>query len=366
MHLLRGSGLAGLRGMLPLTPVQELRLLEPFGIPAPRSLARNSGGRQASSAQPAIVRPLLEVARSEVESYCSRHHLTWRFDRSNLDITYFRNRLRHELFPLLKTYNPGIRDRLCHMATVIAADYDLLVELQQDAWAGVVRAHRADAIVFDREAWRALPLALQRATIRHAAYVLRRSLRDVSFVHVEDARRVALCGETGARATLPMNLVLVIGYETFRIGDADAGPLPPDDPLLWVEEPRAVELPGATLLPTGDWMLQAQLLTTWDSSRVAQNADPWTAYLDADRLEPPLLLRTRRRGDRFRPLGMQGQTVQLSAFMINRKIPQAWRDHVPLLVTGEDIVWVCGHRISETIAIGPDTKRVAHLWFTRG
>jgi tRNA(Ile)-lysidine synthase len=219
--------------------------------------------------------------------------------------------------------------------------------------------------VFDREAWRALPLALQRATIRHAAYVLRRSLRDVNFVHVEDARQVALCGETGSRATLPMDLQLVVGYETFRIGDADAGPPPPDEPLLWVEDPLVVELPGATQLPTGDWILQSQLLAKWDSSRVAQNPDPWTAYLDADRLAPPLFLRTRHRGDRFRPLGMQGRTVQLSALMVNRKIPQAWRDHVPVLLAGGEIVWVCGYHISETVAVGPDTRRVAHLWFAR-
>jgi tRNA(Ile)-lysidine synthase len=365
MHFLRGSALAGLRGMLPFTPVRELRLLEPFGVPASRPHSWDQRERQDPSAQLAIIRPLLQVFRSEVEAYCSHHDLAWRFDQSNLDITYFRNRLRHELLPVLKTYNPRIKERLCHTAAVIAADYDLLVEVRQDTWHSVVREHRADAIVFDRKVWRALPVALQRATVRHAAYMLRRSLRDVSFVHVEDARYVALHGETGAQATLPMNLALVVGYETLRIGNADATPPPPDEPLLWREDPLPVELPGATPLPACDWILRSQYLASWDSARIAQNTDPWTAYLDADQLEPPLLLRTRRRGDRFLPLGMEGQAVQLSAFMINRKIPQASRDHVPLLVTAGDIAWVCGHRIAETVAVGPHTSHVAHLWFAR-
>ena len=376
MHFLRGAGLAGLRGMLPIVPLTDYRLLEPFSVLHPASF---------------IIRPLLEIPRSEVEHYCAGQGLTPRFDRSNLDTTYFRNRLRHELLPLLETYNPNVRARLCHTAAVVAADHELLTQLREQAWTEVVREERKAAIVFDRAAWRALPVALQRATLRQAAYRLRRSLRDVDFVHVENARQEGLRGETGAQATLPMGLALTVDYDTLTVGNAgDAGP-PPDEPLLWSAGPLPVQVPGTTPLPRSEWVLQAEVLEEWDAAQIlhdltprppslagkgetplpasgrgwGRGPDPWTAYFDADALAGPLTLRSRRRGDRFRPQGMGGHSVKLSAFMTNLKIPRAWRDHVPLLTTGDEIVWVCGQRVGERVTVGAGTRRVARLRFAR-
>jgi tRNA(Ile)-lysidine synthase len=104
-----------------------------------------------------------------------------------------------------------------------------------------------------------------------------------------------------------------------------------------------------------------------DAHQIAANPDPWTAYFDADKLVGPLMLRPRRRGDRFRPQGMGGHSVKLSAFMINLKIPRTWRDHVPLLTAGpeNEIVWVCGRRIGEGVVVGPESRRVVRLRFTR-
>ena len=349
MHFLRGAGPAGLRGMLPLTPVTDYRLIGlPSGQPAPD-----------------IIRPLLEIPRSEIERYCAEHGLKPRFDRSNLDTTYFRNRLRHELLPLLETYNPNVRARLCHTAAVIADDYAVLTTVREQAWDTVVREQRETAIVFDRAGWQALPVALQRATLRQAAYRLRRTLRDVDFVHVENARQVGLKAETGAQATLPMGLVLAVGYDTLTVGDAgDAGP-PPDEPLLWGTEPLPVQVPGTTPLPDSEWALQADVLDEWDVRQIAANPDPWTAHFDSDRLSGPLVLRSRRQGDRFRPQGMGGHRVKISAFMTNLKIPYAWRPQVPLLAAGDEIVWVCGRRIGEGVAVGPATRRVVRLQFAR-
>jgi tRNA(Ile)-lysidine synthase len=359
MHFLRGAGPAGLRGMLPATPITEYRMLEPFVGQDPGVLRP----------MPIIVRPLLAVSRAEIERYCADRGLVPRFDRSNLDTTYFRNRLRHELLPLLETYNPNIRARLCHTAAVVAADYELLTQLREQAWAKVVVScpdagkEQGETIAFDLASWRALPVALQRATLRRAVYRLRASLRDVDFVHVENARQIGLSRKTGAQATLPMDLALTVGYDTLTIGDVgDAGP-PPDEPLLWSTEPLPVQTPGTTPLPQSEWVLRAELLESWDTSQIDANADPWTAHLDADALSGTLALRPRRQGDRFRPQGMVGHSVKLSAFLINIKVPRTWRDHVPLLAAGEDIAWVCGWRVGEDFVVGPETQRVVQLRF---
>jgi len=355
MHFLRGAGLAGLRGMLPLTHLEEYRLIEPLA----------SGPLPPTPID--LIRPLLEIPRAEIERYCAAHDLAPRLDRSNMDTTYFRNRLRHELLPTLEEYNPNIRERLCHTASVIAADYELLVQLREEAWTDILREERENAIVLDQAGWRALSVSLQRSTLRHATYRLRESLRDVTFVHVENARHVARRGETGTQATLPMGLALRVGYDTLTIGDADESNPPPDEPLLWGDAgaPLPVEWPGTTTLPESAWVLRAGLLEQWNLDRITANPDPWSAYLDADALADPLMLRTRRPHDRFRPHGMEGHTVKVSDLMINLKIPQAWRDHVPLLVAGKEIIWMCGHRIAESVTVGPQTKRVTFFSFER-
>ena len=355
MHFLRGAGPAGLRGMLPITPITDYRMLEPI----------DGDASHIPEPAPSIIRPLLEVPRSDIKRYCAAQGLRPRFDRSNLDTTYFRNRLRHELLPLLESYNPNIRTRLCHTAAVVASDYELLTQLREQAWAAVVREERESAVAFDRVGWRELPVSLQRATLRQAAYRLRRTLRDVDFVHVEHARQVGDRGETGAQATLPMGLALTVSYDTLTVGNAgDAGP-PPDEPLLWSADPLPVPVPGTTALPQSEWVLQAEVPEEWDAGQIAANPDRWTAHLDLDALAGPLALRSRRPGDRFRPQGMGGHRVKISAFMTNAKIPLAWRNHVPLLVAGDDVVWVCGRRIGEGVAVRPDTRRVARLRFIR-
>jgi len=371
MHVIRGSGLAGLRGMLPRTPITDYRLITPFEEQESggRRQMESTSGLQADASQrpptPDIIRPLLGVTRADIERYCARHDLKPRFDRSNLDTTYFRNRLRHELLPELETYNPNIRERLCHMAAVAAADYDLLVDLRREAWDDIVQEERDDAILFDQEAWQALPVSLQRATLRQATYQLRRTLRDVTFVHVENARKVALEGETGTASTLPMGLALTVGYETLIIGEPGAPRLPTDEPLLWHDEPLPVPVPGATPLPETDWVLETTVLKHWTMTEIVAPDHPWTAFFDAQAVIEPLVLRTRREGDQFRPLGMGGHHVKVSELMINLKIPESWRSHVPLLVAGGDVLWVCGRRIAENAKVESETQQVIEFRFER-
>ena len=334
MHWLRGSGLAGLRGMLPLSPL------------APDSPLR-------------LVRPLLEVTRSEIEAYCARHGLTPRFDRSNLDTTYFRNRLRLELIPYLETYNPDIRRILRRMALVLADDYDYLRGELLRIWPQVVKEESLQAITFDLAAWRALHPSLRRATLREAIRRLRRALRNIDWIHIENAHRALMDKGTGTRVTLPQGLELRIGYHDFIIAPEGYIPLPEDIPLLFVES-LPVSIPGLTPLPDSQWVLETRILRPEDlPSQWDDNPDPWQAFLDHERTGSSLLLRRRLPGDRLRPLGLGG-TKKLNELMIDVKIPAVWRNLWPILASPQGIVWVPGVRIDERARITQDTRRV--LW----
>lgn len=347
MHLLRGAGLAGLRGMLPAAPLSDYHLLEPIDAPL------------------TLIRPLLSIPRADIEAYCAAQELAPRFDRSNLDTTLFRNRLRHDVLPYLERINPNLRDSLVRTASVLTADYEVIEQQADDAWDSIVRKAWGEGIVIDCAAWRALPLALQRAVIRRAAWMLRPGLRDMTFEHVESAVRVASGGEVGAQATLPGGLMLRVGYDVLIIAGEGADLPAPDWPLL----PAGASLPlsaSGTVLPGDEWRLT---LSLYDGPREGEAwgallADRWAAPFDADTLSGQLVLRTRRPGDRFRPMGIGG-SKNLSEFQIDQKVPARLRDRLPLLVCDDQIAWACGWRVDERFAVRAETQAVIVARFER-
>ncbi len=346
MHLLRGAGLAGLGGMRSVSALEELYL-----------------GEHPLSAPIRLVRPLLDVTRAEIEAYDAEQGLQPLFDRSNLDTTYFRNRLRHELLPALESYNPQVRAVLRHTAEVAAGEYDLLQAIVAERWAATMRSEGAEAVSFDLAAWRAQPVAVQRALLRRAVQRLRRSLRDVHWAHVHAAVQVAQQGSTGAQATLPGGLGLSVGYDALTV--APTGWRPASDALPRLSAPMPVALPGCTPLPDSEWVLRAkhlprvELPAGWEA-----NADPYTAYLDADALAGLVTLRPRHPGDVVVPLGL-GHRQKLGDLLTNAKVPRAERDTLPLLVLRDEILWVAGVRVAAHCAIHPDTRWVYRLTFER-
>lgn len=333
MHWLRGAGTAGLRGMLPVQrwplPGIDLRL----------------------------VRPLLEIPREEIEAYCQENGLRPRFDRSNLDTTYYRNRIRHELLPLLEEYNPNIREVIRRAAFIIADDHDYLISQGQRAWEKVVR-EKEGTLVFDLKAWEKLHPSLQRRLLRRAIHNLRSDLRNIDWVHIEEARRAVGEKPAGTEVTLPRGLSLFRSYDTFVMGDM----IPiPEMPLI--EEETKIAVPGRTPLP--DWELITEVLGEGGKEEALNNQEPWQGYFDLDQVGQDLILRGRKPGDRFQPLGMGGRSKRLREFMIDAKIPHHIRDKVPLVVSPRNIVWVAGYRIDERARVTERTGRVLKIWFQK-
>ncbi len=334
MHFLRGSGLGGLRGMQIATSLGDYHLLPDTDLDPARFT---------------LLRPLLNTPRADIEAYCAAHGLTPRFDRSNLDTTYFRNRLRHAVIPYLETLNPNLRALLRRTASVLAADYDALHTLHIQRWAEVCRAVSPTAVVFDRAAWRALSLSAQRATLRMAAQRLNHTLRDLSFAHIEGAVRAAARGDVGTQATLPGKLALRVEYDTLIVASDAHTPTPPPWPLIWGKAALVVRQ-GATLrLPQSTWRFSL----TPGHALPDVRADMWRAAL-AIPPDAEIILRGRRPGDRFAPQGMGGHTQKLADFMINAKIPALWRRHIPLLVVDGQIAWVAGWRVSHYFVVPND------------
>jgi tRNA(Ile)-lysidine synthase len=354
MHWLRGSGLAGLRGMQPVSPWPEQPVDDPYVIGMGGASMPAQGDHEGSLL---LVRLLLEVPRTAIDAYCREQGLEPRFDLSNLDQTYYRNRLRHELIPLLETYNPGIRQVVRRMAWVIADDYDYLRRQGEAAWQRLA-VEGEDWVAFDLAGWRELHASLQRHLLREAVRRLRRALRNIDFIHIENALAVARDKPTGTAATLPQGLQLFVDYD--RLIVAEIPPVLPDLPQLAVEE-MALNVPGVTPLPGSAWQVEADVLARERLSGGELVVGPWQAMLDAERVGPSLVMRRRRPGDRFQPMGLGGHEMKLNEFMINVKLSAVARAAYPLVASPAHIVWLPGYRVDERARVTPETRQVLRL-----
>lgn len=335
MHLIRGSGLSGLRGMLPRLRLSDYHLLPDAPITLEPSAKPATPDRW-----PWLVRPLLDVPRAAIDAYAEAHGFQPRVDATNAELTFFRNRLRHEVLPLLETLNPNVRAVLARTARVLQADAEIVQAAGDAALARIALAIDRDAIVLDRGGWGALSLSEKRSIVRHAVGWLRPDLRDVGFEQVDAALRVADEGPTGAAATLPGGLMLRVRYATLVIAGVETAIAPAEEgsaPALDPGEELSFRAGEPVRQAFGAWTFEAELLPP-DADLAAWHGDPLAAAL-AVPPDAPLVLRTRRPGERFQPRGMGGRSQKLSDTLINMKVPAAWRDRVPLLAVGDAIAW---------------------------
>jgi tRNA(Ile)-lysidine synthase len=334
MHLLRGSGLAGLGGMRPVA-----------AVPGAPDLT--------------LIRPLLGLSRAEILAYCHEHNLTPIEDPTNADTTFFRNRLRHHLLPLLAEYNPQVREHLQTLAAVTAADYDFLTQLTQQTWTDILLDTGAGWLRFGRTKWsQQLPLSLRRSTLRHALSHLRPGLANVGFRTIEQAREVAEHGQVGSQSILPGGINLLVGYDDVTLSAGDQPPLPalpqlPDGGTL------LLPVPGRLALANG-WSLETTILTEINLAAIQANRDPWLAFIAGASIGE-LIVRPRQPGERFRPLGMGGAAATVKEVMINRKIPAGLRPRWPVVATAEHLAWLVGHQQDERLKVTEGSDRVIQL-----
>ena len=338
MHILRGSGLTGLRGMRPVSPLPGAPELD-------------------------LLRPLLGVDRATIEAYCLRNDLTFVQDDSNLDTTFFRNRLRHELLPELVSYNPRIVALLYNLATVVDAEETLLTQLTTDIWPEIVEDVSQGRISLDLARWRSLPLALKRRTLRYAVSLLKPELAETGFEATELARQVAETGQTGDQATLPGRLTLLVSYGQLIITIPDDKATPAGSPQLAGESEVPLSVPGRLELP-GGWVINVERVEGVPFELIVTNPDPWQAYIKAD-YAGELCVRPRRTGERFQPFGLGGQSAKIGDVMTNRKIPAGLRALWPVVSGADHLLWLAGHSLDERASIDPSSDQALLLQLER-
>jgi len=273
-----------------------------------------------------FVRPLLGFSRSEILAYLASEGQPWREDSSNADRKFTRNRVRHELLPLLREFNPNIGQRLADLCSLLAED-----EVYWDQLTGQLLAEHCLTeglgLSLPRSLLLELPPALAGRLVRLALSKVRGDLRQIGRVHVADVLDLA-SGETPqAEIDLP-GCQVARRYERMRFL-----PLPVEVPCY---TPLTIGGPGCYPLPDGRLMqVSVEDQCLGEGLLVVEFC--------ADEVAFPLTVRTFQPGDRLQPDGMRG-SKKLQDLFVDAKLTRESRSTMPLVVRGEEILWVVGMR----------------------
>ena len=311
MNLMRGTGIAGWRGIAPVSG--------PF------------------------VRPLLAVRRSAIAGYATENGIAYREDSSNTDPHYLRNRVRHELVPLMEALRPGSRSVLAREVEQLRG-LVTVVERSFGHTLGSVNTGLQNAPVHRWTASGLVPFDVINASGAPILF-LQWLLAGKGFhPHIIEAMHDAVGSiNTGARFLSDTHTVTV---------ERTGLHIAPSTDQCWPEV-----LIGADLVIPPE---AGVVVNGCAPHEVDYREGTGTAWLDRDRLEFPLLLRQWQPGDRMRPIGSVGSKL-ISDILTDAKVPNATRAHHRVLVSGGTIVWLLGHRVADGFNVGATTGHVVKL-----
>lgn len=322
MRLLRGSGMTGLSGMQ----------------------YRNRRGH---------IRPLLDVTRAEIERYLAELGLAWREDASNRDLDFLRNRIRHELLPLLEQYNPAIRRTLTATAALLSYENALLDSLAEQAFETCWHSSHDSSLVCGIAEFKEHPPALQRRMLRHACLRLAGNLEGFTHGHMESVRQLTDSLRPNARITLPQGIGAMREYDNIvlRLDQQEAAVIAEDVIIL---------APGSYHLPWGGTLEVEICVGPVDFNQMPADV----TCFDMARTPFPWRVRCFRAGDRIVPFGMTGRKKVKDVF-IDRKIPLPDRRRIPLVFCGDELIWIAGVCVSESCRIAHADADLVKVKFLR-
>ena len=335
MHFIRGAGLNGLRGM------QYRSFLHAYDDTIP------------------LIRPLLDTWRADTVAYCEERGLHPHYDASNESTDFLRNRLRHELIPLLESYNPRFREAAWRSGRTLSTDHELLSAALEPVWRKAVLRQAGSYVELDSVYVTSQPRGVQMHLLQRAVHHLLPEC-EVGF---DALQRAALFIADASQDRMDFIGGLFLLLEEGRLSVArDENDLPRDQ---WPQMPATVDcmrftIPFEITLASG-WKFSASESSVSDLPDTWENASPREAWIDVGQSPPELELRVRRDGDRFQPLGIHEHSQKVSDFFVNEKLPARARARWPLICAGDEVLWVPGYRPADRVRVRPESRKLLHF-----
>lgn len=323
MRFMRGTGIDGLRGM-------EFKTRD-------------------------IIRPILNINRSEIEKYCVEQEINPRIDKTNLMPIYGRNKVRLELIPFIEnTFNSGIINTLFRTSEIMKTDSDFFSVYTEEKFKDSIKESRKLRLVLDIEKVKSLHTAIKTRVIRRSIEEINFNLKGIERKHIKDIVELIDANKTGKKINIINNIIVKISYDDLIFEIKEKTKDISFDYKLDIDETLDICEIGSEL--------KAKLYLKKDINIDFNNK--LVKCFDYDNIKSELHVRNRRNGDRFIPLGMNGNK-KLKDFFIDEKISKEEREKIPLVLDGDEIIWVVGYRISEKYKVSSSTKNVLVLEYIK-
>ena len=320
MNVLRGSGAAGLSG---IPPVRE-------GV---------------------YVRPIIEIERGEVEKYLNERGIQYVTDPSNLKTDYLRNKIRLELIPLLeRDYNPRLVHGLATMGDIIREESRAVERWVEELMPQLSLKCSTDRMEVDIGALMGLSSGHRRRALRHILMRMGAGPTSMDSVKIYAIESLLESRKSGKSLRLAGDLEALVEFDRlilWRGAEKEKG-----------EQHVMLNVPGVTAVPAWGIRFIAEIVSGPPFDLSSGRGD--TASMDYGKLCGAPVIRNRRAGDRFSPLGLSG-SKKLKDYLIELRVPASKRDDLPLVADKDGILWVVGGRVSERVKVDPETGQVLQL-----
>jgi tRNA(Ile)-lysidine synthase len=300
-----------------------------------------------------FVRPLIDTTREEIEEYLKNNNIPYVTDSSVSEHHFLRNKIRHQLIPLLKKeYNPRIVKTLTQMADLLRLDSEILDDEVKDL-VDKLLVENQNGFCCSIDIIKKYSRSLQGRLIRKIIAKLKGDTKGLGFKHIE-----AVCHLLDRKG--PSKLVqLPGGWCVWRQYDN----------LVFTREEREKisyyyffdTLPDSVKIDKIGREIFFRIEKTEGKNRGLSHKERNIEFLNCDELKFPLVIRNWLPGDRFYPLGLGG-SKKLKDLFIDSKVPVRERHKVPVILFQDRIAWVCGFRIDDRFKVKSASKQVLKVW----
>lgn len=297
-----------------------------------------------------VVRPLLFLTASEIRKYCADSGISWREDESNFSLAYTRNQIRQQVIPRLAGIRPDFRERIIDTLSLLEDEDEVLSFITEDAWQNAHESSDGQDLLKASEI-SLLPRATARLVIRRWLAAAGRRVR-ISRRLLDAIVDLCAVSSGSSRLSLADGLQVERQYDKLLLvaeGTATASAVLP-----------AVLLPVPGKVVFGSFEIEAVESPAWSLS----SGDALRITVDGSRLKRPLIVRSWQPGDRFTPLGLKGNK-SIQDLYTDEKVPRADRPGIPIVESGDAIVWVGGIRMAEAFRVNVTSERLVGLKISR-
>ncbi len=293
-----------------------------------------------------IVRPFIDVSKTEILDYCRRNDLRCRQDRTNLENKFTRNKIRNLLIPLLEKESPGIKKEILFLIRAFSRDYMLLCRYISSISGKIIKKDKKGVSV-SRQGLSQVPDELKGHVLRSAIEKFKGDLRDITSAHISSVLALSR-----GYVCLPKKIIVMADRDSYLITDKRKEVVKP------VAFKCKLKFPGKVRIKESNVAIRASYSGKPKNIKTVPRS---AAYLDASKIKGKyFFIRNAVPGDKFVPLGMKG-FKKLQDYFVDSKIPFEERALIPVVCDAEKILWLAGLRTDERVKLDPSSKRTIKL-----